>query len=247
MKTIKTYHIFKAYVIFFILINFLESCNKDDALVQTDVDEKNGISLKYPDSLVQTTFRKQGSIAPIEIDWNGEKGTLSISSTTTILESNNIKFEEDTGIIFWSRLLPLGEFDLTVSAKNNTDSVSTKIKLKHNFDKGYFSGGFKAGNPTEIDPTTISDVYGLTLHEDHTVDLNEYSDPTFSASGTWQPLENGTITIEYISNGETTYMKGELYIEELENKPILDGVYSNQKNESWDIPNPIGRFVFRWD
>ncbi|MBD0777596.1 hypothetical protein HPE56_07310 [Maribacter sp. ANRC-HE7] len=248
MKTIENHHILKTCFIFFTLTVLLQSCNNDDSPTQKGTDKEMGILLRYPDSLVETIFRKQGSLAPIEIDWNGEKGTLSISSTTTILESNNIQFEEDTGIIFWSRLLPLGEFDLTITAKNSKDAVDTNILFSNRFDRGYFSGGFEAGNPTEIDPTTIPVEYGLTLHEDHTVSMINYTDPAFIASGIWETLEGPNIAIEYTSNGETTYMKGQLYHNgELPNLPVLEGVYGAGKDASGEIIAPEGRFLFKWD
>lgn len=248
MKTIPILSILRPCFGLFICISLIQSCNKDDGPSQNGTNEDMGIVLRYPDSLVETIFRKQGSLAPIEIDWNGEKGTLAISSTTTILESNNIQFEEETGIIFWSHLLPLGEFDLTITAKNSKDAVDTNILFSNRFDQGYFSGGFEAGNPTEIDPTTIPVEYGLTLHEDHTVSMINYADPAFSASGTWETLEGPNIAIEYTSNGETTYMKGQLYhYDELPNLLVIDGVYGAEKDASGEIIAPEGRFLFEWD
>lgn len=249
MKTIKIHSILQICFGLIIGMALFQSCNKDDGLVNNQSEEQfvPTISLGYPDSLVHTPFRKQGSIAPNALNWNGEKGTLSISSTTEILSSDDIKFEEDTGIIFWSRFLPLGEFDLIIAAKNSKNSVKTKILLNNTFDKGFFSGGFKAGNPMEIDPTTIQSKYGLTLHEDQTVSMSDYNNPTFSVSGRWEILGGANIAIEFISSlsgGKTTYMKGYMLNGV---GPKIEGVYGGERDSSGEILNPTGKFLFKWD
>lgn len=246
MKTKKNLSILHPCLGLLIAMAVALSCNNDDGATQSELEEvlNAGITLAYPDSLVQTTFRKPGSMAPNTFDWKGEKGTLSISSSTEILQRDDIKFEESTGIIFWSRRLPLGEFDLTVTAKNSNDSVSAKIVLAHKFDKGFFGGGFLAGDLAEIDPTTIPTEYGLTLNEDQTVSLLDYTDPTFSASGTWEALGGDTIAIEFSSNGQTTYMKGNLFNDI---QPKIDGTYGGERDASGEISNATGRFLFKWD
>lgn len=228
----------------------LAACNKNDDSAPMIVEEEmvNGMSFSYPDSLILTKFRKAGSFAPNKLYWNGEKGTFSISSTTEILQRDAILFEESTGIIFWSRLLPLGEYDFTITAKNGNDSVSTQVLLKNEFDKGFFSGGFKTGVPDEIAPDDIETDYGLRLNEDKTITMTSYSDPTFSAAGTWQSA-GSRVLVEFsttLSGGEPTFMNGFLN-NGVELRPRFEGIYGPEQEASGAILTPTGKFLFKWD
>ncbi|MDO6811062.1 hypothetical protein Q4603_20745 [Zobellia galactanivorans] len=244
MKTIPIRSILRPCFGLFIGIGLLQSCNNDDGTVQKALDEETGITLGYPDSIVRTTFKNGGNVGPNEIDWKGEKGTLSMFTSNETLTDNHIKFEEESGIIFWSRLLPLGTYDLTITAKNNKESVSTTIQLVNRFDQGYFNGGFIAGNPEEIPNSPIPSEFGIILNEDQTFGMIDFDDPTFSASGTWENLEDAAIAIEYTSNGETTYMKGQVDDQE---EITLIGTYGDEKDASGEILDPKGKFLFKWD
>lgn len=101
----------KQLIIILILILII-ACGKDDAHLDS-------IRLSYPEGEINITFRTKASITPSIIDWNGNSGFYGVSSSTEILQRDQVVFDSLTGSISWDKNFPVGTYDFTVTAKNS--------------------------------------------------------------------------------------------------------------------------------
>lgn len=222
------------------------SCSKDSA----SPEPIRQIQLSYPETEINTTFRTEGSIAPNSLQWNGDAGFFTITSSTEILRRDHIAFDSLTGQISWGENLPLGTYDFTVTAQSEETTETVEILLTNTLIKAFFSGGFEkvAADAEEIDYSTIPVDYALWLNEDGTVSMERYGDPFFSASGNWTAIEGGNILVDFITNlsgGQTTYMHG--YLSNSSYLPKFRGEYGSAIDENEEIEDPVGVFSFEWD
>ncbi|MFS4446210.1 hypothetical protein [Maribacter sp. 2307UL18-2] len=228
------------------LLYLFISCSKDSAAPEP----VRKIQLSYPESEINATFRTAGGIAPNIIQWNGDVGFYSITSSTEILRRDHIVFDSLTGQISWGKNLPLGSYDFTITAESGETTETVEILLTNSLIKAFFSGGFEMVDPDveEIDYSAIPVDYALWLNEDGTVAMERYSNPAFSAAGNWTTIEGGSILVDFITNlsgGETTYMRG--YLANSAYLPKFTGDYGSAVNENQEIEERTGVFRFEWD
>ena len=231
-------------ICYYFLFCIILSCSKDESKARK-------IQFSYAETEINTTFRVAGSIAPIILDWDGEPGTYSITSSSEILRRNHIKFDSLTGQFSWEKDFPVGSYDFIITAKSGETIATEEILLTNTFIKGFFSGGFVMVDfdlDEGYDPTTIPTDYGLTLNENGSISMEDYTNPAFEASGAWEILPNNSFLVSFVSNlsgGTTTYMRGSLF--NSISQPRLSGTYGSSIDENQDIEDAIGAFRFIWD
>ncbi len=231
--------IISVITILFLLI----ACSKDETKTRK-------IQLSYAETEINLTFRTEGSVAPTIIDWNGDAGTYSITSSTDILQQGIISFDTLTGQLSWGKDFPVGTYDFSITAKSGETTTTEEITLTNTFTKGFFSGGFKKVDDPDDTIFIIAIDYGLQLNEDGTISMERYSNPALLFSGNWSITEEGVLSVAFLTNlsgGETTYMSGFLSFGLELKLPRFNGEYGTSINENKEIENPTGIFRFRWD
>lgn len=233
-------------IFYYLVLCIILSCSKDSK----SAIEIREIQFSYADSEINTTFRTAGSISPVVLDWDGEPGTYSISSSTEILQENVIAFDTITGQFSWGNNFPLGTYDFTITATSGNATSSAEITLTNTFIEGFFSGDFvEVDDPEGVIPTFAVD-YGLQLNEDGSISMEKYSNPALTVSGSWAITKEGVLSVEFITNlsgGQPTYMSGLLAFDSEGKTPMFNGKYGASLDESQEIENPTGIFRFRWD
>lgn len=237
-------------IFYYLVLSIILSCSKDSK----SAIEIREIQFSYAETEINTTFRTAGSVAPVILDWDGEPGTYSISSSTGILQENVIAFDTLTGQFSWGKDFPVGTYDFTITANSGNATTSAEITLTNIFIKGFFSGGFakadfdSEGNPNFVPLLAID--YGLQLNEDGSISMEKYSNPALTVSGSWAITKEGVLSVEFITNlsgGQATYMLGLLAFDSERKTPLFGGKYGASLDESQEIENPTGIFSFRWD
>ncbi len=227
MKTIKIN-------IIIALIGLICACSNDD--------DSGNIRLEYP-KVFENLYLNEAEVAPLVLDWQGEIGALSISSTTEILNRPIVFFDEDTGVISWGNRLPLGSFPFVIEAKNSTSTARFEITIENKFEEGSFKGGFLEDISDEPDFSTIPQNYFLTFLNDGTFTMKNVDTPDLSFDGEWiidgsrviatridDMAANGFIMVGYISVGNT---------------PRFSGSYGSSLNDQDEIQDLEG--IFRFD
>ncbi|HDZ04667.1 hypothetical protein LCGC14_0354390 [marine sediment metagenome] len=230
-------------IFYFLFFCILLSCSKDETKTRQ-------IELGYPETEINLIFSTAGSTAPVILNWDGEPGTYSISSSTGILQENVIAFDTITGHFSWGKDFPIGIYDFSITAQSGVTTTTVEITLTNTFIEGFFSGGFqKVSDPDEIILTVFND-YGLQLNENGSVSMERYSNPALIVSGNWSITDEGTLSIDFITNlsgGEITYMRGSLSFDSEDKEPLFRGLYGTSLNENQEIENLTGIFYFIWD
>jgi hypothetical protein len=230
-------------IYYYILFCTILSCSKDETKTRR-------IQLSYAETEINFTFRTEGSVAPIIIDWNGDAGTYSITSSTDILQQGIISFDTLTGQLSWGKDFPVGTYDFSITAKSGETTTTEEITLTNTFTKGFFSGGFKKVDDPDDTIFAIAIDYGLRLNEDGTISMERYSNPALLFSGNWSITEEGKLSVAFLTNlsgGVTTYMNGFISYDEENKQPLFRGDYGSSLDENQEIENPTGIFHFFWD
>lgn len=229
------------------LVYLIVSCSKDS----TSTNQIREIQLSYSETEINTTFRTAGSVAPVILDWDGEPGTYSIASSSEILRRGAIVFDTLTGQFSWDKDFPVGTYDFTITAKSDEATATVEILMTNTFIKGFFSGGFVTvdfDSEEGYDPSAIPHDYSLRLNDDGSIYIQNYSNPAFEASGTWEIIKGNTLLVAFISNlsgGAATYLRGTLSNSIL--LPTINGRYGSSIDENQEIEDAIGAFRFEWD
>ncbi|WP_430908544.1 hypothetical protein [Maribacter sp. 2-571] len=226
------------------LLFLVIACSKNDS------PPSGTIRFEYAEEEINTTFRTVGSIAPSIIQWNGEVGTYSITSSSEILQRNHIVFDSLTGLLSWGKDFPLGTYDFVITAESEGRTQTVEILLINTLTKAFFSGGLQMVDPDaeDLNYSEIPPDYSLSLNEDGTIYMERYSNPAFEASGTWAAVSGGSLLIEFTTNlsgGDVTYMRG--FLSNSLNTPSFLGTYGSGIDENQEIVNRIGIFRFEWD
>ncbi len=230
-------------IYYYILFCAILSCSKDETKIRR-------IQLSYAETEINLTFRTEGSVTPIIIDWNGNVGTYSITSSTDILQQGIISFDTLTGQLSWGKDFPVGTYDFSITAKSGETTTTEEITLTNTLTKGFFSGGFQKVDDPDDTIFTIAIDYGLRLNEDGTISMERYSNPALLFSGNWSITEEGNLSVAFLTNlsgGATTYMKGFISYDEENKQPLFRGDYGSSLDENQEIENPTGIFHFFWD
>ncbi|NER17071.1 hypothetical protein [Spongiivirga citrea] len=216
------------------------SCSNDDIENST-----SGIHFEYAASTLETTFRNDGSYAPVILDWNGDVGTFSISSPSEILSRGHIVIDENTGVISWESNVPLGEWLLIIEARNSNTTATVEITFSNKFVKGFFVGGFVEDTSDEPDYAAIPNEYVLTLKEGGTFLMENFDNSDLDFEGTWEANGSNLIATKDEETGvEPFKMAGFISVS---SQTKIDGKYGTSISSEGEITDLKGIFRFELD
>ncbi|PVW13576.1 putative Ig domain-containing protein [Marixanthomonas spongiae] len=146
----------------------------------TDDDEAvSSPSLTYPVTNLSAIFFEEGNSQPPTITWNGNQGTISLSSSIEGLSVNS-----STGVLNWDKQLNPGDYTFDVIATNSAGQTSVSFNLSNPL-QGTFTGTFSG-----------SSFFELEFNSDGTLVVRANADNPDLGSGTWE-LANDILTADY--------------------------------------------------
>ncbi|WGK65651.1 hypothetical protein [Croceiramulus getboli] len=184
-----------AYLVLILMIFTGLGCSSDDA-VESQVQVPN---IQFAQSSFTTTFRTAGATLAPNIDWNGEQGTLTLATPVS-----GVSLNQSTGVISWSKLLPIGTTTVQLIASNSAGQSQVTLNLENDFEgsfvgaygsdpdsqdtSNYFQVNFSADGSVEVIANDSRDVatgtYGLvgsTLTAFYSYDFEDLNEYTFQA------------------------------------------------------------------
>lgn len=116
-------------IILLLVITLVTSCSSDDdaTAVQTP-------SVTYTATTLEAIFFQAGSSDAATVNWNGNQGDFSLSSTI-----NGLSINSWTGVINWTSSLPYGTHNLQAIAVNSAGQSAIDITINNPF-QGIFTG-----------------------------------------------------------------------------------------------------------
>jgi len=170
-----------------IILSFLmfASCSKND---DTTLPDAQAPSVSYSTTNIDAVFFQTGNSPVPTLNWNGNQGTFSLSTTIPGLSVNTT-----TGILNWTRDLPMGTHNLQVIATNSVGQTAIDLTINNPL-QGIFTGTYDNTNFFEVE-----------FNPNGTLILRA-EDPVnpYLASGNW--TKNGsTIDLDYTYDGGGDY------------------------------------------
>ncbi len=164
-------------------------------LTDDDEDTVMSPSLTYPSTNLMATFFEAGNSEAPTISWNGNQGTLSLSSSI-----EGISLNSTNGVLNWNRQLAPGDYNMNVIATNSEGQTVANINLSNPF-QGTFIGTYGG---------TVYFMFEFNSDGTLEVAANNENDPDVG-SGTWE-LNNDVLTADYTydTSGEEYSIKGTL-------------------------------------
>ncbi|WP_114491474.1 putative Ig domain-containing protein [Candidatus Ulvibacter alkanivorans] len=149
-------------------------------LTDDDEDTVMSPSLTYPSTNLMATFFEAGNSEAPTISWNGNQGTLSLSSSI-----EGISLNSTNGVLNWNRQLAPGDYNMNVIATNSEGQTVANINLSNPF-QGAFTGTYSG-----------SFYFMFEFNSDGTLEVaaDDGINPLVG-SGTWE-LNNGVLTADY--------------------------------------------------
>jgi len=176
----KTTFKFIKLLAFTLLITFY-SCSSDDdtsSQISTPVIGVNSTN-------VDVTFFTEGSLAAPSVTWGGEVGSFELATPISGVNVNAV-----TGVISYSKSLPVGESNISLIARNSAGQTTQTITINSMFS-GSFTGEYTNGD---------NDNYGRThksvYNADGSYNGEDNDDDAQVTFGTWTRSGN-TITASY--------------------------------------------------
>ena len=123
------------------VLPILFNCSKDDSQIIS------APTVSFASTNFETIFFKSGNTSAPTVNWNAEQGTFSLSSTI-----KGVTVNSTSGVVSWTKELPLGINTIELLASNSAGQMSTTITVENIF-QGTFKGGYN-GNPN----STILDI-----------------------------------------------------------------------------------------
>lgn len=116
------------------------SCSSDDKPDQQPPE------LSVTTTEYTTSFYTAGETEALTstTNWNGEQGSYAFSGDVP----QGITIDEDTGVVYWNKTLPLGENNVAIVAINSAGASEEVVLNINNIFSGSFSGNFS----TDPDP-----------------------------------------------------------------------------------------------
>ncbi|MBQ4819042.1 hypothetical protein [Aquimarina sp. MMG016] len=203
MKTLKK-NLGLFVVVFFIALTF--ACSTDD-----------GLSIATPSVTFKTTnydsdFFEEGSTEIPTILWNGDLGTLRLGNNIP-----GITLDASSGVINWSKALPLGMNNVELIATNSQGSSTTVITIENKFE-GTFIGAYNS----DPNSTVVSANFAMVFEDDFMMTAYDGGlDGTPTTEGNWTRIGN-TITSVYTYN-DTSFITVEVDVTHNETEAIING------------------------
>ena len=188
-------------------------------------------SIESPTISIQNTeystpFYTTGQTESPTIDWNGDVGNLSINNTSTSISLNST-----SGVISWSKSLPLGMNSIILTATNSEGQNTTNIVIE-NFFNGEFTGGYNSDPNSVVLDTDIKmgfDLDGMDV-------LDGGAEGTLSTQGSWTRNDNEVTAVYSFDNG-ATFLTAVMNITYNETEANIEGFLYNGSDASG---NPTG-------
>ena len=175
-KTIKT------RFVLIIAITFFIACSNDDTPpVSTP-------TVTYSDTTINATLFQEGNSSAPTVNWNGNQGSFSLTSTIEGLNINTT-----TGVLNWTKLLAPKIHNVEVIATNSEGQIIINLTINNPF-QGFFIGGIN------FDASSI----GLDSSQEYTFNTNGSFITIGGGTGTYI-LSGTSITTEFISSIGTIY------------------------------------------
>lgn len=169
------------------------SCSSDDDATTASI---NAPTVSYTNTTLDATFFQNGNSTAPTIAWNGNQGSFSTATSITGLTINTT-----TGVLNWTKNLPIGTHNLQVIASNNAGQTIINITINNLF-QGVFTGTYSG-----------SVFYEFEFNSDGSllVRANDSNNPS-TASGAWTRNGSNIITnytyddvgLEYSTSGTLT-------------------------------------------
>lgn len=174
-------------LIFVMAVLVFTACNKDD-----EAPAPVGPQISYEQTKFTVPFFTQEHSDVPTLQWNGEVGSLSLSSAVP-----GIQLNEDNGVLTFKKALPLGQHTVTVIATNAVGQDAVSFEIDNAF-QGSFTGGYNNNPASEV----VAGNLKLDFADDGAALLTNNG---VSAPGTW--IEEGdTITAVYSINNGASYV-----------------------------------------
>lgn len=205
MKTIFKSHSYLKIIMIALVLPILSNCSKDDSQIIS------APTVSFASTNFETTFFKSGNTSVPTVNWNGNQGTFNLSSMI-----NGVTVNTSTGVISWSKELPLGINNIELIGSNSAGQVSVNITIENIF-QGTFKGGYN-DNPN----STILDINDQIYVFSSTGEVT--SNKGFN--GTWTKSGNTINTLFPKTNGISGYT--EVYtLTYNSTEAILEGFWTN--------------------
>jgi len=157
------------------------SCSNDDDSTSTQITIPI-VSFSNPN--ITTPFFTDGQTEVPSVSWNGNIGLFSLASNIP-----GTSVDTNTGIISWSKALPIGSNTIQLVATNSAGQTSVNVIIDNQFS-GNFDGNYNYDpNSTSITGTSFE----INFNADGTAEVFDFGSP---AIGTWTRVSN-TMTIVY--------------------------------------------------
>lgn len=173
MKELKT--IAQGLFILFLSTALITSCSSDD-----DGNTASNPSVTYSTTTFNATFFTSGSSGAPSVNWQGNQGSFSLASPLAGLTINST-----TGVLNWTKDLPLGTHNVQVVATNSNGQTTVNITINNPL-QGTFTGTYGG-----------SQFFEFEFNADGTCTLkaNDELNPDLG-TGTWTRTDN-TIVVDY--------------------------------------------------
>ena len=175
-------------VILFIAGFAFMACNKDKDEAPVPV----GPQISYEQTKFTVPFFTLEHSDVPTLQWNGEIGSLSLSSAVP-----GIQLNEDNGVLTFKKALPLGQHTVTVIATNSVGQDAVTFEIDNAF-QGSVTGGYNNNPASEVVIGNLK----LDFADDGAALLTNNG---VSAPGTWTQEED-TITAVYSINNGASYV-----------------------------------------
>jgi len=152
----------------------LTNCSNND----DGSDDITSPNVTYSSTIYDATFFQEGNSDAPNLNWNGDQGSFSI-----INPISGLTIGTSTGVLNWTKDLPIGKHIVQVLATNSSGQTSSDITINNSL-QGVFKGTLN------ISSTNILD-FELEFNADGTLIYNVISATnTEIGTGTWE--NNGT-------------------------------------------------------
>ena len=173
----------KALVVFFMSAAFLTSCSDSD-----DAPTINLPEVTYANTNLEAIFFNAGSSSVPTVNWGGNEGSFALATTIS-----GISIDEATGVISWTKDLPIGTYNIDVLAANSAGPTTVELTINNPL-QGLFIGTYMVTNDDTAYP------WELELNADNTAVITQSNGmDEYDSLGTWT-MNGSTINIDYTSS-----------------------------------------------
>lgn len=170
----------------------ISACSSDDDKAAT----QDFLTISFEDPAFEAEFYQSGSTDIVNVTSSLGEPSIVLSDDTDV----TISYNEMTGQVEWTNLLPLGINNVTLIATADDGTKASVDITIENILQGNFSGGYNFNADSTV--ITSSD-YAMSFNRDGTMTINDEGQ---IGSGTWASNGNQILfTITYNANPDNHY------------------------------------------